>query len=116
MHEQDARAAVRPTCESKNTQPPGLSGPIRNFVDTPYLSCSGGGGQRRSVFGEAVEKPVEIAASELPGKRLGDSLVAFLKGDEAFGQNVEVGEVVGSEDLALDYREVDLDLALSQEA
>jgi hypothetical protein len=60
--------------------------------------------------GEAVEKPVEIAASELPGKRLGDSLVAFLKGDEAFGQNVEVGEVVGSEDLALDYREVDLDL------
>jgi len=49
-------------------------------------------------------------ASELPGKRLGGLLVTFLKGGEAFGQLVEVGEVVGSKDLARHYREVDLDL------
>ena len=45
---------------------------------------------------EPREEPVEIMASELPGKRLGGLLVTFLKGDEAFGQLIEVGEVVGS--------------------
>src|SRR3712207_7970991 len=45
-----------------------------------------------------------------PGKRLGDLFVAFLEGKQAFGQGVEVGEVVGGQYLALDHREVDLDL------
>lgn len=53
--------------------------------------------------GEAREELVEVVAGEFPGKRLGDSLIAFLKGDEVFGQNPEVGKVVGSEDLALNY-------------
>src|SRR5215208_4374222 len=62
------------------------------------------------MLGETREEPVEITAGELPGERLGDSLVAFLKGDEAFAQDLEIGEVVRSEDLALNHREVDLDL------
>ena len=68
------------------------------------------------MLGETSEEPVEITAGELPGERLGDALVALLKGDEAFAQDLEIGEVVRSEDLALNHREVDLDLALSQEA
>src|SRR3712207_8305702 len=62
------------------------------------------------MLGEEREEPVEIVAGELPGKRLGGLLVAFLKGDEAFGQGVEIGEVVGGQGLALNHREVDLDL------
>src|SRR5215208_489535 len=62
------------------------------------------------MLGETREEPVEITAGELPGERLGDSLVAFLKGDEAFAQNLEIRQVVRSEDLALNHREVDLDL------
>src|SRR5215207_7929548 len=62
------------------------------------------------MLGESREEPVKIMAGELPGKRLGDSLVTLLEGEQALGQNVEVGEVVGAQDLALNYREVDLDL------
>src|SRR5215216_4230196 len=62
------------------------------------------------MLGESREEPVKIMAGELPGKRLGDSLVAFLEGEQALGQSVEVGEVVGAQDLALNYREIDLDL------
>src|SRR5215208_7338633 len=49
-------------------------------------------------------------AGELPAKGLGDSLVTLLKGDEVFAQNLKVGKVVGGQDLALNHREVDLDL------
>src|SRR5215212_10609034 len=62
------------------------------------------------MLGETREESVEIMAGEPPGERLGGSLIAFLKGEEAFGQGFEVGEVVGSEHLALHHREVDLDL------
>lgn len=68
------------------------------------------------VLGEAREEPLEIMASELPGERLGESLVAFLEGEQAISQNLKIGEVIGGEHLALNHREVDLDLALSQEA
>src|SRR5215207_820473 len=62
------------------------------------------------MLGKAREELVEIAAGELPGERLGHLLVASLEGDEAFGQSIEVGEVIWSEKLALNHREVDLDL------
>ena len=68
------------------------------------------------ALGEPVEKPTEIAASELPGKGLCNLLVTLPEGEQTFGQSVEIGEVVRSKYLALDYREVDLNLALSQEA
>ncbi len=62
------------------------------------------------MLGETVEELVEVMAGELPGERLGDSFVVFLKGHEAVGQNPEISKVIGVENLALDYREVDLDL------
>jgi hypothetical protein len=62
------------------------------------------------MLGEAREEPIEITASELPGEGSGRLLVTLLEGDEAFGQSVKVGEVVGGQNLALDHREVDLDL------
>jgi hypothetical protein len=40
------------------------------------------------VLGQTREEPLQITASELPGERLGDALVAFLKGDETFGQDL----------------------------
>jgi hypothetical protein len=49
-------------------------------------------------------------AGELPTERLGDLLVMLPESQKAFGQLIEVGEVVGSEYLALNQREADLDL------
>ncbi len=60
------------------------------------------------MLGESREEPVKIMAGELPGKRLGSLLVAFLEGEQAPGQNLKVGEVVWSEHLALHHREIDL--------
>ena len=68
------------------------------------------------MFGEAREEPIKVVAGELPGERLGGHLVTLLEGHKALGQGFEVCEVIGSEHLALEDREVDLDLALSQEA
>ena len=55
------------------------------------------------ALGEPVEKPTEIVASELPGKGLGDLLVTPLEGEQTFGQNVEVSQVLRSEYFALDH-------------
>src|SRR5215208_6378189 len=49
-------------------------------------------------------------AGELPGKRFGNLLVTLLEGQKAFSQSLKVGELIWSEDLTLNYREVDLDL------
>src|SRR5215210_4147928 len=62
------------------------------------------------MLGKAREEPIKIVAGELPGKRLGDLLVAFLESKQAFGQDLKVGEVIRGQDLALNHREVDLDL------
>src|SRR5215208_1452146 len=62
------------------------------------------------MLGEAREEPVETMASELPSEGSGSLLVTLLEGDEVFGQSVKVGEIVGGQDLALDHREIDLDL------
>ena len=59
------------------------------------------------MLGEAREEPVEIMASELPGKRLGELLVTLLESDQAFDQNLEISEITGGQDLALHHREVD---------
>ena len=68
------------------------------------------------MLGEAREEPLKIMASELPAKRLGGLLVTLLESDQAFDQNLKICEIIGGQDLALHHREVDLDLALSQEA
>jgi hypothetical protein len=68
------------------------------------------------MLGEAREEPVEIVAGELPTERLGGLLVTLLESDQAFDQNLKISEIIGGQDLPLHHREVDLDLALSQEA
>jgi hypothetical protein len=68
------------------------------------------------MLGEAREEPVKIMAGELPTERLGGLLVALLESDQAFDQNLKICEIIGGQDLPLHHREVDLDLALSQEA
>ena len=52
----------------------------------------------------------EVGAGELPLERLGDLLVAAAEREELLFERVEVGEVVGGQDFALDDREVDLGL------
>ena len=52
----------------------------------------------------------EVAARELPFERAGDLLVVGLEIEQALLESIEIGEVVGREHLALDDREVDLQL------
>ena len=59
---------------------------------------------------DSSEEIREVVAGELPLKRSGGGLVAILEGKESPSSVVEIGEVVGSEELALENREVDLDL------
>ena len=52
----------------------------------------------------------EILAGELPFERASRRLPVVLKIEEALGNGIEVGEVIGRQDLSLDDREVDLNL------
>jgi hypothetical protein len=56
------------------------------------------------------EQSIEIGPGELPLKGPGDLLVMILESEQPSLYLGEVGEVVGSEHLALDDGEVDLDL------
>ena len=58
-------------------------------------------------MGEAVE----VGAGELPLEWGGDPLVAAAECEQSLFERVEVGEVVGGEDFALDDGEVDLSRA-----
>lgn len=53
---------------------------------------------------------VEVGAGELPLEWCGDLLVAATECEQPVLELVEVGKVVGGQDLALDDREVDLGL------
>ena len=48
------------------------------------------------ALGEPRKEPVQIMAGELPTERLGDLLVMLPESQKAFGQLIEVGEVVWS--------------------
>jgi hypothetical protein len=48
------------------------------------------------ALGEPRKEPVEIMAGEVPTERLGELLVMLPESEKAFGQLIEVGEVVGS--------------------
>lgn len=56
------------------------------------------------------EQAIEVDAGKFPLEGLGDPLVMILEVQQAGFYLGEVGEVVGSEHLALNHREVDLDL------
>ena len=59
---------------------------------------------------EAREESVEVFAGVGPVKGGRGRVVAVLEAEDPVGELVEVGEVAGSDGLALEDREVDLDL------
>lgn len=59
---------------------------------------------------EAGEELVEVVAAEGPVEWFGDGVVTLLEGGESVTDLVEVGEVVGVDDLALNNGQVDLAL------
>jgi hypothetical protein len=73
-------------------------------------------GHRRMLPLDFCEHGVEVGTSELPFEGSGDPLVMVLEVEQPGLHLDEVGEVVGGEHLALHDGEVDLYLALSQEA
>ena len=57
---------------------------------------------------DASQELVEVGAGELPVERPGGCVVVPFEGEDLLGEAVEVAEVVGGEQLALDDGEVDL--------
>src|SRR5215210_9364991 len=69
-----------------------------------------GGASELIALVEALEEVVEVAAGVAPVDRLGGLLPVGLEGHDARLQLVEVVEVAWGQRLALEDREVDLDL------
>ena len=82
-----------------------LCGRGRTFVGG-HAACAGVCG----VSCEAVEEGVEVVSGVGPVEWFRGCVVAVLKADDAFGELVAVGEVVGVHGFSLQYREVDLHL------
>ena len=59
---------------------------------------------------ESREESPKVLTRELPLEGTGSRLPVILKIEEALSQSVEIGKVIGREHLALNNREVDLDL------
>jgi hypothetical protein len=60
------------------------------------------------VSADAFQELVEAGPGELPVERPGGCVVVPFEGEDLVRQAVEVAEVVGREELALDDGEVDL--------
>jgi hypothetical protein len=87
---------------------PALSAPIRKYGDVFLVLESG-----RETIGfclELGEQTVKVAAREGPLEGFGGFLIALLEAHDLAFESGRRGEVVGVEDLALDDREIDLDL------
>ena len=67
-------------------------------------------GERSARGGELVEEFGKILAGELPFERPSSVLPVVLKVEKALGKAVEIGKIVGRQDLPLDDGEVDFDL------
>jgi hypothetical protein len=65
---------------------------------------------RRLAGGQAREQRVEVGARERPLERAGEGSVVLAEGQQPLGEFGERAEVVGSQRLALDDREEQLDL------
>ena len=59
---------------------------------------------------KAGEKLAQVSAGESPLKGSGGLLVVVLEGEQTLLEFEQGGEIIGSEDLALNDGEVDLDL------
>jgi hypothetical protein len=80
---------------------------FHNYGDV-FQGGSSGGAKRMIV--KAGEKFAQVGASEGPLKGSGSLLVVVLEGEQTLLEFGEGGEVIGSEDLALNDGEIDLDL------
>ena len=60
------------------------------------------------VLPDACQEAVEVGTGELPAEGPGGGVVVLLEGEDLGGELIEVLEVVGGEELALDDGEVDL--------
>ena len=60
------------------------------------------------VLPDACQELVEVGAGESPVEGPGGGVVVLLEGEDLGGELVQVLEVVGGEELALDDGEVDL--------
>jgi hypothetical protein len=65
---------------------------------------------RTGRAGDAGQELIEVGAGELPAEGPGGSVVVLFEGEDLRGEAVEVAEVVGSEQFALQDGEADLDL------
>jgi hypothetical protein len=62
------------------------------------------------VLSDACQEAVEVGAGELPVEGPGGGVVVLSEGEDLGGEGLEVLEVVGGEQLALDDGEVDFGL------
>jgi hypothetical protein len=60
------------------------------------------------VLPDACQEAVEVGAGELPVEGPGGGVVALFEREDLGGELIEVFEVVGGQELALDDGEVDL--------
>ena len=85
-----------------------LSTPIRKYGDVFFGRSSGG--ETIGFLLELGKQAVKIVAGEGPLEGPGGFLIALLEAHDLAFESGRRGEVVGIEDLALDNREIDLDL------
>ena len=71
------------------------------------VHAASGWGVQRVVPADAFQELVEVGAGELPVEWPGGCVVVPFEGEDLVGQAVEVAEVVGREQLALDDGEVE---------
>jgi hypothetical protein len=80
------------------------------FTITVTYSKGGSSGGAKRMIVKAGEKFVQVGAGEGPLKGSGSLLVVVLEGEQTLLEFGEGGEVIGSENLALNNGEIDLDL------
>ena len=75
-----------------------------------HTSGGNGGGSAWLVGVDASAQLDQVGPGEGPVERSGGGVVVGFEGDEPGGEGVEIGEVAGLDDFALDHGEDDLDL------
>ncbi len=83
---------------------------VLRFVITVTYSGGGLRDMGQGVVAEPRQEGCEIPAGESPVERDGDLLIVMLKGKQTFLDLGQRREIIGDKDLALDDREVNLDL------
>src|SRR6266568_7175809 len=101
-------SVMRPSIDARSPSRSQRSWRCPKWFRSQVLSRGERGGAAGGI--ESFEEAVEVVAGELPFEWLGDLLVVSSEAEEPLFDCGEVGEVVGLQHLALDDREVDLEL------